>query len=95
MKKMPIWFWQLALLIAIFVIWHLLTVPGLIPPIFFDNENKASFFFGEPLKIFSVIHVWFTEGEIYRHLWVTLQETALAFIIGTLLGLGIGLWLGL
>jgi NitT/TauT family transport system permease protein len=87
--------WQIGLLIAIFVIWHLLTVPGLIPPIFFENENKASFFFGEPLKIFSVIYVWFTEGEIYTHLWVTLQETVLAFFIGTLLGLAVGLWLGL
>ena len=95
MKKVPIWLWQVSLLIVIFLIWHLLTVPGLLPPLFFDNENKASFFFGEPLKIFNVIFVWFTEGEIYVHLWVTLQETALAFIIGTLLGLGVGLWLGL
>ena len=95
MKKVPIWLWQVGLLIVIFAIWHVLTVPGIIPPLFFDNENKASFFFGEPLKIFRVIFVWFTEGEIYVHLWVTLQETVLAFIIGTLLGLGVGLWLGL
>ena len=95
MRKVPIWVWQVTLLIAIFLIWHVLTVPGIIPPLFFDNPDKASFFFGEPLKIFKVIFVWFTEGEIYAHLWVTLQETALAFIIGTLLGLGIGLWLGL
>ena len=94
MKK-KILAWQIGLLIAIFVVWHLLTVPGLIPPIFFDNENKASFFFGEPLKIFSVIYVWFAEGEIYAHLWVTMQETVLAFVIGTVLGLVIGLWLGL
>ena len=95
MKKIPIWLWQVGLLILIFAIWHVLTVPGILPPLFFDNENKASFFFGEPLKIFKVIFVWFTEGEIYVHLWVTLQETALAFIIGTLLGLAVGLWLGL
>jgi NitT/TauT family transport system permease protein len=87
--------WQLALLIAIFALWHVMTVPGLIPPIFFDNENKAAFFFGEPLRIFKVVWVWFSEGEIYAHLWVTLQETALAFVIGTLLGLAVGLWLGL
>ena len=95
MKKIPIWFWQIALLVAIFVIWHISTAPGLIPPIFFDNEHRAAFFFGEPTKIFSAIWVWFTSGEIYPHLWVTLQETALAFIIGTLLGLAVGLWLGL
>ena len=95
MRKVPIWLWQVGLLFLIFLVWHLLTVPGLLPPLFFDNENKASFFFGEPLRIFSVIFVWFSEGEIYVHLWVTLQETVLAFIIGTLLGLGVGLWLGL
>ena len=95
MKKIPIWFWQVALLMAIFVIWHISTAPGLIPPIFFDNEHRAAFFFGEPSKIFGAIWVWFTSGEIYPHLWVTLQETMLAFVIGTLLGLGVGLWLGL
>lgn len=87
--------WQAGLLIAIFVLWHLMTAPGLVPPLFFDNENKAAFFFGEPAKIFHVIWVWFTGGEIYAHLWITLQETALAFVIGTLLGLAVGLWLGL
>ena len=95
MKKIPIWFWQVALLMAIFVIWHISTAPGLIPPIFFDNEHRAAFFFGEPSKIFGAIWIWFTSGEIYPHLWVTLQETMLAFVIGTLLGLGVGLWLGL
>ena len=95
MKKIPIWFWQIALLVAIFVIWHVSTSPGLIPPIFFDNEHRAAFFFGEPIKIFSAIWLWFASGEIYPHLWVTLQETVLAFVIGTLLGLAVGLWLGL
>ncbi|WP_343585250.1 ABC transporter permease [Herbaspirillum sp.] len=34
-------------------------------------------------------------AEIYSHLLVTLAETVLAFIIGTVSGLGIGLWLAL
>ncbi|MEB0165147.1 ABC transporter permease, partial [Glaciimonas sp. CA11.2] len=41
---------------------------------------------------------WFTlkfPGEIYSHLLVTLTETMLAFGIGTVLGLGVGLWLAL
>ena len=95
MKKLPIWFWQIGLLAIIFLCWHLLTVPGLIPPFYFDDENKAAFFFGEPLKIFSTVWVWFSGGEIYEHLWITLVETILAFAIGTILGLVVGLWLGL
>jgi NitT/TauT family transport system permease protein len=60
-----------------------------------ENPNRAAFFFGEPLKIFRVIWEWFASGSIYQHLWVTLQETALAFVIGSVLGLAVGLWLGL
>ncbi|HWW99389.1 ABC transporter permease [Collimonas sp.] len=43
-------------------------------------------------------HTWFTlsfPAEIYSHLLVTLTETMLAFGIGTVLGLGVGLWLAL
>ncbi|HEX9392950.1 MAG TPA: ABC transporter permease [Usitatibacteraceae bacterium] len=95
MKKIPLWAWQILLLIALFLIWYLLTEPGLVPTFFFENDDKASFFFGEPLRIFKVMWVWFSEGEIYSHLWVTLEETVLAFAIGTVMGLGVGLWLGL
>jgi sulfonate transport system permease protein len=87
--------WQALLLVLIFVIWQVLTQPGLLPPIVWENPDRAAFFFGEPVKIFHVIYDWFADGSIYRHLWVTLEETALAFLIGSLLGLAIGLWLGL
>ncbi|MEP7056740.1 MAG: ABC transporter permease subunit, partial [Caldimonas sp.] len=88
--------WQLGLLVAIFVLWHLLTTPGLIPPFVFENDRQAAFFFGEPLKVIGRIGDWFfTNGDIYQHLWVTLLETVLAFAIGTVLGLACGLWLAL
>ena len=88
--------WQLAVLLAVFAIWHALTAPGLIPPFMFDNDRQAAFFFGEPLKIIGRIGAWFfVNADIYRHLGVTLLETALAFVIGTALGLGFGLWLAL
>ncbi len=93
--KRRLWFWQALLLAAIFGLWHVATAPDLLPPIVWDNPDRAAFFFGEPLKMFVVIRDWFVSGEIYPHLWVTLQETALAFVIGSLLGLAIGLWLGL
>jgi NitT/TauT family transport system permease protein len=88
--------WQVGLLLLIFVIWHVATKPGLVPPIVFENDQQAAFFFGEPLKIFSRIWAWFvTNADIYQHLWVTLLETVLAFGIGTVLGLACGLWLAL
>jgi NitT/TauT family transport system permease protein len=89
-------FWQFGLLLLIFVLWHVLTKPGLIPPLVFENDQQAAFFFGEPLKIFGRIWAWFvTNADIYEHLAVTLLETVLAFGIGTGLGLGCGLWLAL
>jgi NitT/TauT family transport system permease protein len=90
-----LWFWQLAMLAALFALWQVLAQPDLIPPFVWENPNRAAFFFGEPVKIFRVIWEWFSQGAIYQHLWVTLQETALAFVIGSVLGLAIGLWLGL
>ncbi len=87
--------WQALLLAGIFLLWQMLTQPGLLPPIVWDNPDRAAFFFGEPLKIFKVIWEWFAGGAIYQHLWVTLEETALAFVIGSVLGLAFGLWLGL
>lgn len=88
--------WQLAVLVLVFVTWHLLTTPGLLPPFLFADDRQAAFFFGEPVKIFGRIWNWFVvNADIYRHLWITLLETVLAFAVGTVLGLACGLWLAL
>jgi NitT/TauT family transport system permease protein len=88
--------WQLAVLVAVFALWHALTTPGLLPPFLFADERQAAFFFGEPLKIFARVWAWFVvNADIYKHLWITLLETVLAFGIGTALGLACGLWLAL
>jgi NitT/TauT family transport system permease protein len=87
--------WQWLLLVACFGLWYVFTSPTLLPPIYFDDPNKAAFFFGEPQKVLVRIWEWFTTGEIWLHLWVTLVETVLAFVIGTVSGLGVGLWLAL
>ena len=87
--------WQFGLLAGVFVSWHVLTVPGILPPLYFDDPYRAAFLFGEPLKVFGRIWNWFAGGDIYRHLWVTLVETMLAFVIGTVSGVTIGIWLAL
>jgi NitT/TauT family transport system permease protein len=87
--------YQALVLVVLFGAWHVLTHPTLLPPLYFDNPDKAAFFFGEPRQVLSRLWTWFAGGGIYRHLWVTLVETLLAFVIGTVLGLIIGLWLAL
>ncbi|MGN8554324.1 UNVERIFIED_CONTAM: hypothetical protein OHV15_17230 [Microbacterium sp. SLM126] len=77
--------WQLLLLVVILVVWHLAT-----------RSEQVAFFFGEPLMVAQRIWNWFiVERDIYIHLGVTLLETVLAFVIGTVAGLGVGLWLAL
>ncbi len=87
--------YQLLVLAAVLGGWHVLTSPTLLPPIYFSNPNQAAFFFGEPLKVGARIVEWFASGEILVHLGVTLFETLMAFVVGTVAGLGIGMWLAL
>jgi NitT/TauT family transport system permease protein len=87
--------WQVLLFLAVMAFWYAATSPTLVPPFYFDDPYKAAFFFGEPLKVLERMWIWFSSGTIYPHLWVTLVETALAFVIGTVLGLVMGLWLAL
>lgn len=92
--------WQVALLLAVLLAWQLASV-----------NPQTAFFLGEPVKVAGRIWSWFLpvslepsllfpEGlpgraDIYRHLGVTLLETGLAFVLGTVLGLACGLWLAL
>src|SRR5919201_6421840 len=87
--------WQVLRAAALLPFWYVAPTPTILPPIYFDDPNKAAFFFGEPLKVFERIWEWFSSRTIYAHLWVTLLETLLAFVLGTALGLAIGLWLAL
>jgi NitT/TauT family transport system permease protein len=92
--------WQLGVFLLMLVLWHALS----------RNEQTA-FFIGEPVKVAARIWSWFLpveiapnalfpdglpgRADIYGHLGVTLLETMLAFAMGTLLGLAVGLWLAL
>ena len=87
--------WQLLVLALVLGFWHVATSPTLLPPFYFDDPGQAAFFFGEPLKVFGRVLAWFASGEIFPHLGVTLFETMAAFVIGTVTGLAVGLWLAL
>ena len=63
--------------------------------VFLLRRQSSAFFFGEPVIILQRIWEWFAGGEIYSHLGVTLYETVMAFVIGTVAGLAVGLWLAL
>src|SRR5437763_753077 len=77
--------YQVLLLALVLVAWYALTETGILQP----------FFFGRPIKVALAIYDWFASGKIYIHLAYTLWETILAFAVGSLLGLVVGLWLAL
>ena len=79
----------LQVLVAVFLVllWHVFTtVPiggiKLLPP----------FFFSTPSDVAARIGKWLVEGTIWHHLWVTLLEAMLAFLIGAAAGILIGFW---
>jgi NitT/TauT family transport system permease protein len=84
--------YQLLLIAAVLGFWYAMTTPGLVSEAFARN---TAFFFGKPYEVAKVVVDWFVSGKIYPHLGITLIETLLAFAVGSVLGLGVGLWLAL
>ncbi len=79
----------LQLLVAVVAIglWYVLTsVP------IFGAIVLPPFFFSTPVKVAERILKWVAEGTIWRHLAVTLIESMLAFVIGSLAGTLVGFW---
>ncbi|WP_316192375.1 MULTISPECIES: ABC transporter permease [unclassified Bradyrhizobium] len=78
---------QLLVAVVIIALWQLFsTVPVfgriLLPPFFFSN----------PLDVFAQVIDWFATGAIWKHLAITLWESILAFVIGSLGGVLVGFW---
>jgi NitT/TauT family transport system permease protein len=73
---------QAGVLVAFFLLWHVLTATGLLDP----------FFFATPLGVLERTWADFASGVIYPHLGITLLETLLAFAIGTVAGIVLGFW---
>jgi len=78
---------QLLVAVAAVLLWQLFTtVPiagvKILPP----------FFFSTPYDVAARIVKWFVEGTIWKHLWITLIEALLAFVIGSLAGILVGFW---
>jgi NitT/TauT family transport system permease protein len=84
-RRAPLFLYRVLLLFALLLLWYALTESGIL----------STFFFGRPVVVLRRIAAWFSSGKIYPHLGVTLLETVLAFAIGTILGVAVGLWLGL
>lgn len=76
---------QLAIVVAIIGGWELGITYGYID----------IFFFPSPHGIMVRIINWLSDTAFYTHVYITLTETVLGYLIGTGLGVATGVWLGL
>jgi sulfonate transport system permease protein len=86
MSRVTLLILQLLVAVVAILLWHVFTRPlfgvTLLPPFFFSN----------PVDVAMRIVKWFADGSIWRHLWITLEEAILAFIIGSIGGVLVGFW---
>jgi NitT/TauT family transport system permease protein len=78
---------QLLVAIVVIGVWQLLSsVP------IFGVVWLPPFFFSKPADVAMRVFKWFVDGSIWKHLWITLAESMLAFAIGSVSGVLIGFW---
>ena len=68
-------------------LWHVLSTDA-----YFGVAVLPPFFFSTPGDVAARVVRLFAGGAIWRHLWVTLSESILAFAIGSVGGVLIGFW---
>jgi NitT/TauT family transport system permease protein len=72
--------WRISFLLATLAAWETATRRGWVD----------RFFVSQPTALAAQIFDWVRSGFILRHLWVTMQETVIGFVLGTLLGVAVG-----
>jgi len=88
MKRSHLLIWQIAVAVVIFVVWYAVATWPII-----GDPKKIQFFFSTPTAVMVRVFEFFATGIIWKHLWITLTETVLAFVIGSVAGVGVGFWL--
>ncbi len=78
---------QILVAVVAVALWYVLTTYPI-----FGHVVLPPFFFSNPLDVAKQIVEWFVTGIIWKHLWVTLEESILAFVIGSIGGVLVGFW---
>ncbi len=87
MRRTKLLLLQVLVAVVAIAVWQLAaTVP------FGDDPLLPPFFFSTPLDVAGRIVRLFATGVIWKHLWITLSETMLAFAIGSASGVVVGFW---
>ncbi len=87
MSRVQLIFVQVLVAIVAVVLWYALATYSV-----FGTILLPPFFFSNPVDVAAQIVTWFVSGVIWKHLWVTLWESILAFLIGSVSGVLVGFW---
>src|SRR3972149_1226327 len=87
MSRLTLLALQILVAVAFLAIWHVFTTYPI-----FGRLLLPPFFFSNPFEVGKQVVDWFVTGVIWKHLWVTLIEAILAFVIGSLRGGLVGFW---
>jgi NitT/TauT family transport system permease protein len=78
---------QVLVAVIAVLLWQMLTsVPNA------EHALLPRFFFSTPADVGARLVKWVVERSIWEHLWITLIEAVLAFVIGSAAGIVVGFW---
>src|SRR4029450_9716131 len=87
MSRIKLLLLQVMVAVVSIALWHVLTTYPV-----FGGLLLPPFFFSNPVDVAKQVVTWFATGVIWKHLWVTLIEDILAFVIGSIAGVLVGFW---
>ena len=90
MSRINLLLLQVLVAVVSVALWYVLTTYPI-----FGKLVLPPFFFSNPVDVAKQIASWFASGVIWKHLWVTLIESILAFVFGSIGGVLIGFWFAL
>jgi len=79
-RRPLVWLCRTLLLLAFLVLWEEAVAGGFVKEVFVSRPTSVAHFLTN----------YFISGDVWVHLGTTMYETVLGFIIGSLLGLGVG-----
>ncbi|MCK9916073.1 ABC transporter permease [Microbacteriaceae bacterium K1510] len=87
MSRLTLLALQILVAVVAIALWHVLTTYPI-----FGKILLPPFFFSTPVDVAKQVVDWFVTGVIWKHLWITLSESMLAFVIGSVGGALVGFW---
>ncbi|WP_048569779.1 ABC transporter permease [Clostridium cylindrosporum] len=80
-KKRLILFTQITILVLFFVLWEVLATYKIIDP----------FLVSQPTKVIKTMANFYNDGTLFHHIWITLYETIVGFVFGTIVGIAVAI----